>query len=320
VSLNRSQQVILITTDCCQEARAVLGSLSEVLDTEDIGDRATDVFACLVGLSLRVDLEFLGRFRNLQYVLSPTTGLNHVDLHACSIRGVEIIYLDGADGFLDSITSTSELTLGLILALVRRIPRAVSSVTAGEWTRDCFSGVQLSGLTVGIIGLGRIGRHLASYCAALRMDVLAFDPYLPNQDVRGLRLVDSICDLAADSDIISLHARLSPETSGLMDRSVLRHAKTGAYLINTARGELLDEVAVVESLEKGVLAGVAVDVLANEMSTSARASSPLVVHAKTHDNVLITPHIGGMTPAARSATDVYIANRFRERLREKWGE
>lgn len=263
----------------------------------------------VVRLGEVLDAEFLSQFPNLIAIATPTTGLTHIDLNVCSKRHIRVFSLADCRRALEDVTSTSELTLGLILSLLRKIPLANRDVIDNmQWDRYLFRSRQLSRLTLGIIGLGRIGRHVASYANALRMNVLAFDPYqeesyFSNHDVHR-------CDLHAllrDSDIVSLHADLRSDNVKMIGVSELDLMKSNALLINTARGALVDEVAVAKALYNKRLGGVAVDVVTGEHNGASPLESPLVLAAKSGLNVLVTPHIGGCTVDAMHVTEEKLA-------------
>ena len=207
------------------------------------------------------------------------------------------------------ITSTSELTIGLILSLLRNINAAHKDVTYNQnWDRDKFKSRQLSKLTLGIIGLGRIGGHVSNYAQAFGMKVMAYDPYIA-EEVFHEHNVEQ-CDLLTlleQSDIVSMHAKLNQENHHLLGVAELRKMRKDAMLVNTARGALLDEVAAASQIEQGLLAGIAVDVLEHEHAEIGWWESPLIKAAKSNYNVLITPHIGGCTSDAMHISEKIMA-------------
>ncbi len=263
---------------------------------------------CLVvQLGLQVNRAVIDAAPHLQYIATATTGLDHIDTAYAQKKGITVLSLQGETAFLKTITATAELALGLLLALVRSLPHAHQSVLRGEWNRPAFLGHSLAGKTLGIVGFGRLGSMMAKYGKALGMDTIFTDP----KKKGGVPLMK----LLRTADIISLHVPLTETTKHMIGRKELTQMKSSALLINTARGKIVDEAAVLAALRAKKLAGYAADVLADELSfTPMKAQSALIEYAQTHDNVLLTPHIGGTTVEARKATDVFIAEKLRQTL------
>ena len=250
----------------------------------------------------------------LQYVLTPTTGLNNIDMEYCQNKNIKIISLRDVRDKIKNITSTAELSFGLILNLVRNISFVSEKIQKSiTWDRDHYRSRQLSGMTIGIIGFGRVGSQLSKYCQAMDMKILAYDPRL-NVDISKFKNVKfvQLCELVSSSDIISIHATLNKSTKCLINKNLLKKFKKGAYLINSARGEIIDEEAVVESLRLGVLRGLAVDVLkGEELGIKKIEMSPIIKAKREGFNVIIAPHIGGCTIDAMHMTEEIIATHFK---------
>ncbi len=266
-----------------------------------------------VRLGLRVDSQVLQAAPNLIAIATPTTGLDHIDLEVAHRRNIVVLSLKGERAFLETVTSTAEHTFALLLALVRHIPQAVRSVERYEWRRDVFRGMELNGKTFGIIGYGRLGSMVARYALAFGMRILAYDPYaayIPESVERCATLQE----LLRQSDIISLHVDLRPETTALLDEQAFAQMKKGAILVNTARGAVIDEDALLRALENGHLAAAALDVLADEAAVQCGASYPLIEYARTHDNLIITPHIGGASQEAIEKADLFLVEKTRRFL------
>ncbi|MHC4474183.1 MAG: NAD(P)-dependent oxidoreductase [Planctomycetota bacterium] len=276
-------------------------------------DRAT-VLVCR--LRYQLDVQFLTQFPNVRFIVSPTTGLNHIDQSYCEKHNIHIVSLKGEARFLDTIRSTSELTFSLILALVRRIvPAAKSTVYQHRWDRDAFRGRELSSMTIGLVGLGRIGKHMAAHAKAFGMSVLAFDPYADQQGLAVLGVeFRTKAQLFSEADIISLHLDYRAENEHFVTREDFARMKRGSYFINTARGELVCEDDIVWALEEGVLAGAALDVLSNEQDKKELFSKRIMEYAKRHDNVIITPHIGGCTYEGMIRTELFAAQKLRDMI------
>lgn len=259
----------------------------------------------VVRLGRRLDDAYLSAYPSLRTIITPTTGFTHIDLPACERRGIRIFSLADCRDAIDRVTSTSELTLGLIIGLLRRIPMAHYGVLhEGCWERDRYRSRQLSSLTLGIVGLGRIGGHLAGYANALGMRVLAYDPLQEERRFKELHVERKQLDaLLREADVLSIHANLTEENRGLIGGREIELLASHALIINTARGALLDEDAAAKALGANRLGGIAVDVLSEEHSAKSPLQSPLVQAARAGLNIIVTPHIGGCTSDAMHVTE-----------------
>ncbi len=272
---------------------------------EEIDEIENDVRVriLIVRLSKRIDEKVLNKFPNLKCLVTATTGLDHVDLDVLKRKGIDLVSLREHKEFLKTIPSTAEHTFALLLALVRYIPSSSIDVGKGNWLRDNFKGIQLQNKTIGIIGLGRIGSKMAEYCKSFGMNVIYFDP---NVNSNLCEKIYHIEDLFAKSDIITFHIHLASETLHFFNENSLKYVKPNVYIINTSRGAILDELAVVKGLKNNLIKGVAVDVLENELDNLT--DSPLWKAHHEGENIIITPHIGGATYDAMWACEEYISN------------
>jgi len=241
----------------------------------------------IIRLERFVDSKVLGSFPNLKILVSATTGINHIDLKSLSDTGVKLVSLKEHSEFLKTITSTAEFTWAMILNLVRNIPNALIDVEYGNWEREKFKGLELYGKKIGIIGLGRIGSMVAQYAKAFGMSVLYVDPNVI--DDKYLK-VNSIEELVTVVDILSIHVNYQTRNYNLIDEKIISMMKDGVFVINTSRGELWDEEAIVRAVKSGKIRGLGVDVLKKE-SISFK-NSP-IWKAREEKNILLTPHIGG---------------------------
>ncbi|MBI4118596.1 MAG: hydroxyacid dehydrogenase [Parcubacteria group bacterium] len=266
----------------------------------------------IIGLGLTFDSEVLAGAKKLRVIATATTGLDHIDLEMARERGIEVLSLRGEDEFLNTITGTAELAWGLLISLLRMTPHAFEEVKNYQWDRENFRGRNLYGKTLGIVGMGRLGTWMGRYGKAFGMRVLYADPNVTVCSVDGCERV-SFDELLKESDVISVHAHLSPETENMFNADVFAKMKQGAYLVNTSRGAIVDEAALVQALERGSMAGYATDVLTDEKSfeTEGFNEHPLVEFAKNNKNCIIVPHIGGMTVESRERTDVFIAEKLK---------
>ena len=266
-------------------------------------DNDIDCDAAILPLGEYWDGGFFMVRPKLQVVASNTTTADHIDTEYCREYGIDVITLEG-DPVLDDITAVAELTIGLIIALTRNIiPAAASVEHRGEWFRWPYGRKKmLRKTTLGIIGYGRIGNHVSRFADGLYMD-------LAHYDISG-EYADFIEDVLDVSDIVTVHIPLKGNEK-LFDRKIFEQFKDGAYFINTSRGEIVDDEALIWALESGKLTGAAVDVLSGEFKPGFDADKhPLVQYARGHDNLIITPHIGGSTEDAWEMTQRAIVEKL----------
>ncbi len=304
---------VLITEnkDFDKETSELLHRFFEVrsadLDRQRLIYEVRDTDILWVRLRHHIDAEIIENAPKLRIIVSPTTGLNHIDLNKAEERKIKVISLQGESDFLKQVYATAEHTVGLILALLRNSFFAFNHVLSGGWDRDQFKGRELAGKTVGIVGYGRLGRIVAQYLRAFQCRILASDPYL-NQADADVRLV-SLQELLIQSDIVTLHVNLTPQTEKFFGASEFACMKYGSWFVNTSRGELIDETALLKYLASGWLAGAAVDVLTEE-NAGGMSHHPLVVYARTHHHLIISPHIGGCTYESMGKTERFMAEKL----------
>ena len=268
----------------------------------------------LIRLGHRIDADLLAAANNLRFIASPTTGLNHVDLEAANRAGVEILSLKGERGFLDDIHATAEHSWALLLSLLRRIPWAQRSVLSGEWNRDAYRGGELHGKTLGVVGYGRLGSKVANYGRAFGMRVVATDPVAEFPDWVDSADLDAVAEQA---DVLSVHVDFNQRTRNLISGEVLGRIKPGCLIINTSRGEVIDEAALLSGLASGRVGGAALDVLCfeNDGGQALNNADLLRDYARSHENLIITPHIGGATFESMAKTEVFIAKKIVQFMR-----
>ena len=289
------------------EARARLAQLGDVSAFE--GGRLEHFLASLdalfVRLGHRIDDTFLDMAPRLRWLCSPTTGHNHIDEAALSARGINLLSLRGERAFLETIRATPEHTFGLILALLRRYGTAFPETLAGIWNRDLCRGEELFGNTVGIIGLGRVGYRVASYCSAFGAKVFWCDPAEVPSAPEWCRLSDARAVIEASRMVVlcasHTHAQVPILTASEID------ALAGRYLVNTARGELIDEPLLLTAVRDNCLAGVALDVIADENGAPRRDEWRALA---TGRNLILTPHIAGATFDSMARTECFVAGKL----------
>jgi D-3-phosphoglycerate dehydrogenase len=257
-------------------------------------------------LGFLVDAEKIRRTPRLKVIVSNTTGIPHIDVDAARQRNIAVCALHDEAEFLDRITPTAELAIGLMIACLRRIPAASRAAAAGCWDRRPWGAPRmLSRLRLGIVGYGRLGRKVASAARALEMEVAYFDPHVAGG-------VSSLGALAARSDVLSLHAPANAETAGLISRSVLERLPQGAVVVNTARGELLDTDALLDLMDKGHIYAAGLDTISGEYDPNHLEIFPasrVARYAREHDNLVLTPHIGGSTIDAWTETERFVIDK-----------
>lgn len=285
---------------------------AQKLSQEEFENRAPSYDALLVRLQLRVTGRLMAACPRLRAIISPTTGLDHIDLESARNRDIQVFSLRGETDFLVNITSTAEHTWALLLCLMRCIVPAQNSVKQNQWQQHHLRSRELSGKTLGIVGLGRIGSMVARYGLGFGMQVLGYDPHKASFP-EGVKRIDTLDQLFPGSNVVTVHVPLNDRTIGLIGEREISLLQKGSYLINTSRGLIVDEQAILLGLEQGRLAGAAVDVLTEE-ATVASGNHPMVAYAKEHDNLLITPHIGGAAEDAIEKTDVFVMRRFKQWL------
>lgn len=262
-----------------------------------------DADALVVRSAVQVDDALMQHAPKLRVIGRAGVGVDNIDAEAATRRGIVVMNTPGANAI-----AVAELTLCLMIALARKVPAANSSMHAGKWEKKSLQGSELRGKTLGILGLGRIGLEVAKRAKGFGLEIIGSDPFVSAAVARenGIKLV-SLEELIAGSDYLTLHVGLTPQTAGIINAKNIAAMKKGVRIINCARGELVDEAALVEALKSGQVAGAALDVLTEEPPKN----SPFF----GLDNVILTPHIAGSTAEAQEAVGVQIAMQVREYLK-----
>lgn len=252
-----------------------------------------DTDAILIRSATKMDEEALTAAVKLKVVARAGVGVDNVNIPVASRKGVVVI-----NAPTGNTLAAAELTMALMLGLVRKVPQAFGSLRGGEWDRKRFSGHQLSGKTVLVLGLGRIGVAVAQRCRAFGMDVIAYDPYTPKKKAESLSipLREELADALSIADVVTIHMPLTPDTTNMVDEKMLRAFKKGAYLINCARGGIVDEKAAADAVRDGRLSGIAFDVYTSE---PLGESHPFLAK-DIEDKIVITPHLGASTEEAQT--------------------
>lgn len=300
---------------------SVTKSLREVVYLKDKSKALKGHFNQTVGIIVRLgiilDEKFLSKFKQLQFIGTVTTGTDHIDEKYCQKKDIKIISLKREKSFLRTIPATSEHTWGLLLSLIRRIPWAFSSVCKGKWDRKDFFGHDLYNNCLGIIGFGRIGKRLSVYARAFGMKVIFYDVSKIKKNLKDIKQV-SLKTLLKKSDIISINLPLEDFTRHFLKSEHFGLMKKSAILINTSRGAIINEDALLYALKYKQIAGAAIDVLEDEYKRGVISrKSPLIKYANKNRNLLITPHIAGSTYESMKKTEVFIVKKIERFLKKK---
>ncbi len=290
---------ILITDGLEPEAVATLRKLHDVdvqrLDPQGLLDAIPAYHALVVRSRTKVSKEVLARGGSLKVIGRAGVGVDNIDVAEATVRRIVVVNAPTA-----STVSVAELAIGHMISLLRHLPEADRSVREGKWEKARLEGRELFGKTLGLVGSGRIGAEVAKRAQAFGMRVIAYDPYLslPTAESLGIRLVEKDA-VFRDADVLSIHAALTPETSGLVGAAELAKMKREAILVNCARGEIVQEGALADALQSQRIAGAAVDVFEKEPPVA----SPLL----SAPNTAFTPHLGASTREGQARAGTIIA-------------
>jgi D-3-phosphoglycerate dehydrogenase / 2-oxoglutarate reductase len=274
------------------------------LSSDDLKNIIGDYDALVIRSATDVDTGVLERAGNLKVVGRAGIGLDNVDVDAATRLGILVV-----NAPTSNVISAAEHTMALLLAQARNVPQAHSSLSAGAWDRERYQGVELHGKVLGIVGLGRVGTLVAQRASAFGMRLIAHDPYVPASRAAqmGVEMLGSVAEVLARADFLTIHLPKTPETLGLIGDKEFSQTRPELRIVNTARGGLIDEEALVRALKEGRVAGASVDVFENE---------PLTEHPLFGlDNVVVTPHLGASTAEAQDKAGLAIAEQVLLALR-----
>lgn len=251
--------------------------------------------ALIIRSGTKVTAEIIENADNLKVVARAGIGLDNVDVEAASKRG--IVVMNTPEG---NVITTAEHTIAMLLAVTRNIPQATASLKSGKWEKKRFRGKEVFHKVLGVVGVGRIGRVVAERAAGLQMNVIAFDPYISSDVVEKLGITGVTLDeLYARSDYITVHTPMTQETRGIINAEAFQKMKKGVYILNCARGGIVDEVALYEAIQSGIVAGAALDVFSKEPPVD----NPLL----NLDQVVATPHLGASTDEAQENVAIAVS-------------
>ena len=292
---------VLVADGLAEEGLARLRQASDVLvrsglTEEELAALLPDVDALIVRSRTRVPSDAVKRATRLRVIGRAGVGVDNIDVEAATRRGILVLNTPES-----STVAAAEHTMAMLLALVRHIPQASAALLAGRWAREQFVGTELSGKTLGVVGLGKIGSEVARRAVAFGMRVLAYDPYVTEERARRLSVeLGTWEEVLGQCDVLTLHVPLAQDTQALIGSNELAAMKPGTLLVNCARGGLIDEEALLAALEEGRVGGAALDVFVHE-------PPPAGYSLLAHPRVVATPHLGGSTLEAQQSIAVDIA-------------
>lgn len=255
--------------------------------------------------------EVIDAAKKLRVICTASTGTNHIDKAYAAERDLPILALTEEREVIGRISSTAELAFALTMAGLRHVVRGHNAVLTGEWDYTRYIGRQMNCLTIGVIGYGRLGAMYSGYCQAFGSRVLVYDPY-KIVDSDGLQQVNDLSVILRESDVVAIHVHVTNETLGMMNAACFAQMKKDVLLVNTSRGDIVNELNLVTFLRANPQARVATDVLADEICH--RLESPLLQYAHESQQVIITPHIGGMSREAQEIAYGHAALRLKNFL------
>lgn len=273
------------------------------LNPEELMKALVGCAGLVVRSETRVTSQLMDSAPALRVIGRAGVGVDNIDVPAATARG--IVVMNAPDG--NTIT-TAEHTMALLIALARRVPQANNSLKSGRWDRKTFIGVELQGKTLGIVGMGRIGRTVASRARAFGMKIVAFDPFIAPEQARDSEIeLTSLDEVLAIADFLTVHTPMTDETRGIIGADAFTKMKKGVRVINCARGGLVDEAALYDAIKSGIVAGAALDVFTKEPPPS---DHPLLML----DEVVATPHLGASTTEAQEGVAFTVAEQMRDYL------
>lgn len=258
----------------------------------------------------KIDKELL-QDTNVTLINTCSTGMNHIDVDYCKENNIKIYSLTKDMKLINNLPSTSELAFGLMVSLLRQIPQGQKHVSKYGWDYTQFMGRQIKDLTIGIVGYGRLGKMMYNYCEAFGAQVRVYDPY-KRDEMDDVFLLNNYCNsiekLFKSCDVISLHVHVTPETKYMINKKILGLSKKNPYIINTSRGEIVNENDIVKALESSVIAGYGTDVIENEFDDIT--TSPIIKSMNAGENIIVTPHVGGMTIEGQTKAYIWAINKL----------
>lgn len=273
------------------------------LSPEELAEAAKDFDGMIVRSETKVRADLMDKLPRLRVIGRAGVGVDNIDVKEATARG--IVVMNAPDG--NTIT-TAEHSIALLVSMARNVPQAHQVLQTGKWDKKSFTGVELNGKTLGVIGLGRIGRHVAKVAKGFGMNIFAFDPFVSAEQAKDSGFeIGTLDDVFSKADFLTIHTPVTDETRNIIGKDAFAKMKTGVRIVNCARGGLVDEAALIEAVESGKVAGAALDVYATE---PLPADSPLLGNPK----IITTPHLGASTTEAQEGVALTVAEQMRDFL------
>lgn len=248
----------------------------------------------------KIDKELLGGTK-VTLINTCSTGMNHIDVDYCNDNNIKIYSLTKDMDLINDLPSTSELAFGLMMSLLRKIPQGKNHVSEYNWDYTQFMGRQIKDLNIGIIGYGRLGKMMFNYCKAFGANVYVYDPYVSHT-------FSNLEEIFTKCDVISLHVHVTDETKYMINKDLFGYIKKDCYIINTSRGEIVNENDIVEGLKSKTITGYGTDVIEHEFDLLFL--SPIIKAMNEGENIIITPHVGGMTVEGQTKAYTWAINKL----------
>ena len=280
------------------------------LNREEILSKVWDIEILAIRFTTIVDANLLKIMPNLKFIICPTTGLDHISLDLMEKNNILLLSLKGEKNFINKINATPEHTFALILCLIRNIIPSYNEVLKGNWSQSEFRGTELFKKTIGIVGMGRVGKKIANFSTAFGMRVLYFDPYVNIKPYEKVYLLE---DLAKKSDVVSIHIPLNNENVNIINKDFFSKMKKNSIFINTSRADVIDNLELVNHLKNNKIYAAALDVVEKD-NLENFVSQNLLSYAKKNKNLIITPHIAGNTEESVELTDMFVLSKLRLEL------
>ena len=294
----------------CEESLIKLSEVAEVktveANREEVLEIIQDYDVYFSSLAFRVDKEFIDKAKKLKLVVSPSTGTDHIDKKYLFSKGIKLFDLSKELELIRTFTATSELAFTLLLNVNRQIFSAVNSIKTNNWGREVYSGNQLLGKTLGIIGMGRLGTISANIAKGFGMNVIYNDILKIDSEIGKQVELDFLCK---NSDYITIHVHLDDLTVNLINMNHFKMMKNSCIVINTARAKIVNEIDLLNALKNKTIAGAGLDMIDGEWMHD-KTSHPLIQYSLKNDNLLITPHIGGATSESIYGARIFMASKL----------
>ena len=295
---------ILVSDPISKKGIEILKAKSEVefRDERKVYDIIEKFDGVIIRSATKLTADVIEKGKNLKVIGRAGIGLDNIDLAAAKKNNIKVINTPTATSI-----SVAELVMGMMFALSRHLVDSTVSMKEGKWEKKRFKGKELYGKTIGIIGLGNIGKEIAVRCIALGMKVIAFDPYIDDNNARSMGIEPATFDkLLAESDIITVHVPKTKETRNMISKGQFKKMKEGVYIINCARGGIIEEGALYDAMKNEKVAGAALDVYENE--------PPINSSLLSLNNVVLTPHIGAQTREGQDRCGLEVAEKVIKEL------